>query len=226
MGSIWWYSTRAAGLVAWGLLSASVIAGLLLSGRATGKRLRPNWLTDLHRGLSGLAVAFVGVHVVTVVADSYVHFGAADVLVPLASGWKPLAVAWGIVAMYLLVAVEASSLLRRRLTKKRWRAIHLLSFPLFLSATAHGITAGTELGTLAGTIAAIVVVAVVAGLTTYRVLDARERAAAAAAAPPLLLVLAAEDLADRLVLEHGVDGAGHQRGDGQHLDLVEPLLRR
>ncbi|MEZ5179939.1 MAG: ferric reductase-like transmembrane domain-containing protein [Acidimicrobiales bacterium] len=183
MGSIWWYSTRAAGLVAWGLLSASVIAGLLLSGKVTGGRVRPNWLTDLHRGLSGLAVAFVGVHVVTVVADSYVHFGAADVLVPMASGWKPLAVAWGIVSMYLLVAVEATSLLRRHLTKKQWRAVHLLSFPLFLSATAHGVSAGTELGTLGGTIAALLVTATVAGLTTYRILDARERAAHAGRIP-------------------------------------------
>lgn len=175
MGSIWWYSTRAAGLVAWGLLSASVIAGLLLSSKLTGRWARPNWMTDLHRGLSALAVSFVGVHVVTVVADSYVHFGAADVLVPLASGWKPLAIAWGIVSMYLLVAVEASSLLRRRLTKKTWRAIHLASFPLFVSATAHGITAGTELGTTAGMIAAIAVTATVAGLTTFRVLDEMER---------------------------------------------------
>lgn len=184
MGSIWWYSTRAAGLVAWGLLSASVIAGLLLSGRVTGKRLRPNWLTDLHRGLSGLATAFVGLHVVTVVADSYVHFGAADVLVPLASGWRPVAMAWGIVAMYLLVAVEASSLLRRRLTKQQWRVIHVLSFPLWLTATAHGVTAGRELGTVGGTIAAVAVAAVVAGLTAYRVLDARERASAAATGAP------------------------------------------
>ena len=107
----------------------------------------------------------------------------ADVLVPMASGWKPLAVAWGIVSMYLLVAVEATSLLRRHLTKKQWRAVHLLSFPLFLSATAHGVSAGTELGTLGGTIAAVLVTATVAGLTTYRILDARERAAHAGRIP-------------------------------------------
>jgi len=34
-----------------------------------------------------------------------VHFGPAQLLIPLASAWRPGAVAWGIVAFYLLVAV-------------------------------------------------------------------------------------------------------------------------
>lgn len=186
MGSIWWYSTRAAGLVAWGLLSASVIAGLLLSGRATGRRLRPNWLTDLHRGLSGLAVAFAQARPRRGDRGGrqlHVHFGVADVLLPLASGWKPLAVAWGIVSMYLLVAVEATSLLRRRLTKKQWRAVHVLkapAVPLRHRPRHHRRHRAGHAGRhhrrpRGGRH--------VAGLTTYRVLDARERARHVLGAP-------------------------------------------
>jgi hypothetical protein len=44
----------------------------------------------------------------------------------------------------MLVAVELTSLARRRLPNTLWRGVHYLSFPLFLSATAHGLTAGTD----------------------------------------------------------------------------------
>jgi predicted ferric reductase len=172
----WWYINRAAGLVAWALLSASIVFGLLLSSKALGKKVRPNWIQDLHRGLSGLAVVFVGVHVAGAIGDTYIHFGAADVLVPFASGWRPIAVAWGVVSAYLLIAVELSSLLRKHISKSAWRKIHFLSFPLFLTATAHGITAGTEFGTTVGIGIAALVTAAIAGLTTLRVISEVEKA--------------------------------------------------
>lgn len=175
MSAAWWYANRASGLVAWALLAGSVILGLLLSGKALGRKVRPNWLQDLHRGLSGLAVAFVGVHVAAAVADSYVHFGLADVTVPFASGWKPVAIAWGIVSAYLLLAVEGSSLLRKHLPKKTWKLIHLASYPLFLSATAHGLTAGTDMPTTLGIGIAAGTTAAIAGLTAHRVVSEIEK---------------------------------------------------
>lgn len=175
----WWYVDRSAGLVAWALLCGSTILGLLLSSKVLGKRVRPNWIQDLHRGLSGLAVAFVAVHVAGAIGDNYLHFGWTETLVPFASSWRPTAIAFGVVSVYLLVAVELSSLLRKHLPKAAWRRLHYLSFPLFATATLHGITAGTELGTTAGIAAACLATAAVAGLTTYRVLDGIEKAKAA-----------------------------------------------
>jgi predicted ferric reductase len=99
---------------------------------------------DLHRFLGGLATIFVGVHVLGIVADSYTHFGLSDVLVPFASNWHPVAVAWGIVGIYLLAAVELTSLARRHLPRRAWRAIHVASFPLFFTATVHALAAGTD----------------------------------------------------------------------------------
>jgi DMSO/TMAO reductase YedYZ heme-binding membrane subunit len=172
----WWYVNRAAGLVSWALLSASVIFGLLLSSKALGRKVRPNWLQDLHRGLSGLAVAFVAVHVAGAIGDDYLHVGWAEVLVPFTSSWRPVAIAWGVVSMYLLIAVEASSLLRKHVPKAAWRKIHVLSFPLFVTATAHGITAGTEMGTTAGIAAAALATSAIAGLTTFRVMAELDKA--------------------------------------------------
>ncbi|MDQ1533965.1 MAG: hypothetical protein QOF28_1726 [Actinomycetota bacterium] len=141
---VFWYATRSAGIVAWILLALSVLWGLALSTKAFGKRPRPNWLLDLHRFLGGLAVIFTAVHVVAIILDSYVSFSVLNVVVPFTATWHPVAVAWGIVAMYALAAVEITSLLRKRISKQAWRMTHYLSFPLFAFATIHVLTAGTD----------------------------------------------------------------------------------
>jgi Ferric reductase like transmembrane component len=143
-GALPWYVARAAGLVSWGLLTAATMWGLALSTKLFGRRPRPSWILDLHRMLGGLALVFTGVHVGAILVDTYVHFGLTDVLVPFAAKWHPVAVAWGVVALYLLAAVELTSLLRARLPRVLWRRVHYASFPLFVLATVHGLTAGTD----------------------------------------------------------------------------------
>lgn len=170
---VWWYAARATGYVAWALVAASVISGLLLSTRLTGGRATPAWVLDLHRFLAGTAVIFTGLHVAGLVADSQVHFGAADVLVPFASGWKPGAVALGVVAFYLLAAVEISSLLMRRIPRRTWRIVHLGSYGLFWFATFHLIMAGTDATNPVSRLATTLTMAVVVFLTIVRALSGR-----------------------------------------------------
>lgn len=141
---IWWYLARASGIVAWALLTLAVIWGLLVSTRLLRGRPGPRWLLDLHRFLGGSAVTFTAVHVGALVADSYVHFDLVDLLVPLASNWKPLPVALGVVALWLLLAVEVTSLAMRHLPRRHWRWVHLTSYGLFWLATLHGLTAGSD----------------------------------------------------------------------------------
>lgn len=143
---LWWYVARAGGLVGWFLLAASVVWGLVLASKVFRSRARPAWTLDLHRFLGGAAVFFTGAHVVGLVADSYVHFGPAEILLPLASRWHPVAVAWGVIAFYILVAVEITSLAMKRLSNRAWKRIHRSSAALFVFATLHGITAGTDTG--------------------------------------------------------------------------------
>ena len=143
---LWWYVARSTGIVAWAVLTLSVLWGIVLSTRLLGKKAKPAWLLDLHRYLGAVATVFTGVHLVALVADSYVTFGPVDLLVPMASAWKPGPVAWGVAGLYLLVAVELTSLCKKRLPMKVWRRAHLLSFPLWIVATVHFATAGTEAG--------------------------------------------------------------------------------
>jgi predicted ferric reductase len=169
---LWWYTARSSGIVAWAMLSASVLWGLGLSTKALGRKVRPNWMLDLHRFLGGASVVFVGIHVVSLLLDSWVHFGLTEVLVPFTSSYRPGAVAWGVVGLYLLAAVEVTSLLRKRLSKRTWRAVHFASFPLFATATLHGLKAGTDGHTPVFQFAVVVVAVVVGGLTALRIAQA------------------------------------------------------
>ena len=180
---LWWFLARATGLVAWGLLTASVIWGLLLSTRLTRGRPSPAWLTDLHRFLGGAAVIFTALHVGGLVADNYTHFGLGDVLVPLASAWKPGPVALGVIALYLLISVELTSLLMRRMPRRWWKAIHLSSFGLFWVATLHLVTAGTDASNLIVAVTVDVAATSVVFLTLVRTLSPRTTRGARAPKP-------------------------------------------
>lgn len=146
MGTLPWYVARSSGIVAWSLVFATVVWGLLLATRTKvlGRRPSPAWMLSLHRYLGGLTVAFVAVHVGSVLVDGYTSFGITDVLVPFTGSWHPAAVAWGIVGMYLLAAIEITSLMRHRMSKRSWRAVHLLSYFLFATTTVHLLAAGTD----------------------------------------------------------------------------------
>lgn len=141
---IWWFVARSGGIVAWGLVTLSVCWGLFLSTKAVAKASQPAKLLDLHRFLGGLSVLFTAIHVAGLVADSYVEFGWLEVLVPWTSEWKPTAVAWGVIAMYLLIAVELTSLLMKRMPRSIWRQVHRASFGLYVFSTVHGIQAGSD----------------------------------------------------------------------------------
>jgi DMSO/TMAO reductase YedYZ heme-binding membrane subunit len=164
-----WYVARASGIVAWALLAGSVLWGLAMTTRTFKRVVQRPWLLDLHRFLGGLALVFTVVHVAAIVGDTYVHFGVAEVLVPLASKWHPIGVAFGIVALYLLVAVETTSLLRSHIPHPVWRRVHFLSFPLYLVTSVHLLTAGTDRHQPALLIAVAATTAAVLTLVAVRV---------------------------------------------------------
>jgi predicted ferric reductase len=163
-----WYVARASGIVAWLMLTASVLWGVVLSTRAFPEHRRPAWLLDLHRWLGGLTVAFVAVHLAALVADSYTSFGLADLAVPFASDWKPGAVALGVVAAWGLIAVQLTSLAMRRLPRRFWRAVHLTSYVTFWLTTLHAAFAGTDRSQVLYQSTAALSIAVVAWAVVYR----------------------------------------------------------
>jgi DMSO/TMAO reductase YedYZ heme-binding membrane subunit len=178
-----WYATRASGVVAYLLLTASVVFGLILSSRIHGSRPSRPWVLDVHRMLGGLAVVLTATHVGVILLDSYTSFDLVDALVPFASGWNPVAVGAGVLALWLLAAVEITSLARRRLPQHVWRRIHLLSFGVFLLASAHFIAAGTDVASPVTIVGLLGLVSTVVLLTVFRV--AKHVAGTSAPRPPM-----------------------------------------
>jgi hypothetical protein len=139
-----WYVARSSGLIAWAVVTASILWGLALSTRLVRGKGVAAWVRDLHRFLGALSLVFVAVHIAALWADNFVYFGPSELFVPMASPWRPGSVAWGIAATYLLVAIQLSSWTMRNLPRRLWHAIHLASFPMFIFVTVHGFTAGAD----------------------------------------------------------------------------------
>ncbi len=171
---VWWYTSRAAGILAWIMLSASVIVGMTLSTRDS-RILPTGWPIDLHRFLSSVSLLFLSIHMLALIPDNFVDFGVPELLVPLASTWQPWAVAWGIVAFWLVVTVEVTSLLRKRIPTRLWRAIHVSSFLVWLAATVHLFMAGTDVSEVGFRITQVVVIGAVSVLFVRRLVVARRR---------------------------------------------------
>ncbi len=171
-GQGWWYVTRASGIVAWILLGASVALGTLQSARRTSGR-SPAWFVDLHRGLAGIACWALGTHLVALIADSFETFDLLDLLVPFRAPVDPGGVAWGIAALYVVVAVEVSSLAARRLSWRTWRTIHVSGLVVFWLTTIHAIQTGTDTQNWLLRITAVAAAAAVAAVSVLRLRPAR-----------------------------------------------------
>ena len=171
----WWFVARSSGMVAAVLIAVTIVWGLLLSTRIVVRKGLPAWLTDLHRGLAGLSVVFVVVHLLALWADSYEEFTVVELVVPFASDWESTAVAWGVFATWLLAVVQVTSLLQRRMPRRRWHAVHLLSFPVGVLVGVHAMTAGTDASNPWFRWATLGLAAAMLFLTLYRVLTLGDR---------------------------------------------------
>ena len=171
---IWWYVARAAGIVALLMSGLAVVWGLLLSSRFGNGRPAPRWLMASHRFIGLLTVTFTGVHLGGLVVDDFVEFGWREILIPYASGWKPGAVALGIVSFYLLLAVQISSSLMSRIPRTWWRAIHFSSYAVFWFGLVHGAQAGTDAANPLYLLSTIGLTLVTLFLTVYRILTSRK----------------------------------------------------
>jgi predicted ferric reductase len=139
-----WYATRATGLVALVLLTASMALGLLSSVRFQ----RPAWpqfvTLGLHRNLALLALGFTAVHVLTTVLDSFVSIPLQDAFIPFISSYRPIWVGLGAIALDLMLALIITSLLRARMGLRSWRVVHWTAYLCWPVAVLHGLGTGTD----------------------------------------------------------------------------------
>ncbi len=139
-----WYATRATGVVALVLLTATVVLGVAGTARFAAPGMPRVVTAGLHRNLSLLLVGFVSVHVLTTVLDSYTSIGLTSAVIPFSSDYRRLWLGLGTIAFDMLMAVTVTSLLRDRLSLRAWRTVHWLGYACWPVALWHGLGTGTD----------------------------------------------------------------------------------
>jgi len=145
MNTAFWYASRATGIVSLLLLTAVLVLGILVNRQGRLPGLPRFAVTDLHRNLSLLSVAFIAVHILTAVADTYVHIPLLSAVVPFASGYERLWLGLGAISLDLMAAMIVTSLLRGRLNRVVWKAVHLLAYASWPVAFAHSLGSSKDL---------------------------------------------------------------------------------
>ncbi len=192
-GKALWYLTRSTGLVAFVLLTLTVVIGVVASVGWTTERW-PRFLSqDIHRNLSLFCVGFVAIHVVTTVSDGYVPIGFADAFIPFLTPYRPLWVGLGALTFDLMVAVLLTSALRRRIGFASWRFVHYLAYLCWPIALVHSLGSGTDAALPLIVLLDVVCTASVVGVVGWRLATGRTFTPvqkAVAAATTALVVLA------------------------------------
>lgn len=145
-GTATWDAARAAGFSTYLLLWLSVVSGISVHMRYRIANGPLSVVLESHRAASVLALAFLGVHVAALLIDPVVTFSPVDALVPLTSSYRPLQVGLGAVAEWLLVIVLVSTAFAGSMRWSLWRNLHMLAFPAWVLALAHGLTSGSDSG--------------------------------------------------------------------------------
>lgn len=139
-----WILLRAAGVGAYVMLFMAVAWGLVATTAVVTKRVSKPAANQFHQFVATTGLVLLGVHLGLLLIDPYMPFHILDVLVPMRSTFRPIAITAGVLAMYATVAVMVSSWVRKKLSTKVWRSIHLLAVPAFTLALAHGVFSGTD----------------------------------------------------------------------------------
>jgi methionine sulfoxide reductase heme-binding subunit len=170
-----WYISRATGVVALLLLTAVMLIGILINRQGRLPGLPRFAVTNLHRNLSLMAVVFIVIHVVTAVLDGYVSIPLVSGVIPFTSGYEGFWLGLGAISFDLMLALIATSLIRGRLSRRLWKAVHWLAYASWPVAFAHSIGSSTDLqgGLLLG-LAVVCAAALAAALVWRLVTVARE----------------------------------------------------
>lgn len=168
MNEALWVLGRGTGLSALVLLTVSTVLGILLSSGLRHRALPRFALTEIHRRASLLSCGFLLVHMLSLLGDSDAQLTIVDLVVPFVSARNPLWWGLGTLAVDALLVVVVSSLVRRHLSHRVWRGLHLLAYLCWPVALLHSIGGGTDAATLWLRVTAIACAGAVGGALAHR----------------------------------------------------------
>ena len=156
-----WYLTRASGVVTLILLTVTVVLGVANVNRAQAAGWPRFVVEGLHRNASLLAVVMLCVHIATTVLDPFASISLVASIVPFIGNYRPIWLGLGTLASDLLLAIALTSIVRRRLGQRTWRATHWLAYACWPIAVVHGLGTGSDARSWLLVVTVICVLAVV-----------------------------------------------------------------
>ena len=141
-----WILGRAAGITSYLLMFALVAFGLMLSHPWRTRFRRPSAGTRIriHASFAVFTLAFMVLHVVVLVMDSYAGVGIRGAFIPLASSYRPVPVTLGLIGAYAGLLAGLTAALAGRLTWRIWWPVHKVSALSLVLVWLHGVLAGSD----------------------------------------------------------------------------------
>lgn len=145
---VFWYISRATAIMSYLVLWFSMVWGLLLTGRITGKKPGPAGVNDLHKFTSIFGLGLGLFHGLLLTADKYLHPQLAQIFIPFSiQNYRPDWVGLGQINIYLWAVLLLSYFIRKWIGQKTWRVMHFLTFVIYALSFFHGIFSGTDTST-------------------------------------------------------------------------------
>lgn len=179
---VFWFASRAFGIVAMLMLGISVAVGLAMAGRLMQRPGSTAKLRHFHESATLVTLGLIVAHGGLLLFDSYLRPGLVGITVPFTLAYRPLYTGLGIVAGWLAAILGLSFYARKRIGARTWRRMHRFTIVAYVLALVHVIGSGTD-------VRSPWMIAMLTGLTapiafafSYRLLPA-----AAAGPPPATL---------------------------------------
>ena len=143
-GHLFWLISRAAGTAALMTSSVSVGLGLLMAARVVKRRTQD--MRAIHEALAIATIIAIVVHAATLLGNSFLSPGIADITIPFVSGYREPWMSIGIVAGWGTLLLGLSFYVRDRIGRRRWRSLHRFTGLAWLASVAHALGTGTDAG--------------------------------------------------------------------------------
>jgi methionine sulfoxide reductase heme-binding subunit len=182
---VWWLASRASGVVALGLVTISVLLGLMMAGKLSRRPGVGRVLSAIHEQTAVTGLVAIAVHGLTLLGDPWLNPGPAGIAIPFTMAYKAFWVGLGITGGWLAALLGLSFYARRRIGPRLWRRAHKATIVVYILGVAHTLGAGTDASSPWLFWPVVATIPIVAGLFVARVVQgirrgrARGRTAAA-----------------------------------------------
>jgi sulfoxide reductase heme-binding subunit YedZ len=141
---VWWLASRASGVVALGLVTISVVLGLMMAGKLSRRPGAGRVLSAIHEQTAVTGLVAIAIHGLTLLGDPWLHPGPAGIAIPFTMAYKTVWVGLGITAGWLAALLGLSFYLRRRIGPRLWRQAHKATIVVYALGVMHTLGAGTD----------------------------------------------------------------------------------